>query len=161
MNMKHFIMVAGLATTAALAPAAAMAQAAASQVTLTSEIKLDKVVVTNGVSKHVLSTMSKVVPGDHLVFLVKYHNTGVKPAENFVVTNPLNPAVTLASDGYGNFDVSVDGGKSWGKLAALKVSDGKGGQRAAQATDVTQVRWIIPAIAPGASGSLEYHAIVR
>src|ERR1700752_4959198 len=106
MNIKNFIFVAGLAATAALAPASAMAQAATSQVAVTSEIKVDKVVVTNGVSKHVLSTMNRVVPGDHLVFLTRYHNTGVKPAENFVVTNPLNSAVTLASDGYGNFDVS-------------------------------------------------------
>lgn len=161
MNIKHFVMVAGFAATAALAPATAMAQAAASPVALTSDVKLDRVVVTNGVSKHVLTAPTKVVPGDHLIFSTKYHNNGTKPIEHFIVTNPLPAAVTLASDGYGNFDVSVDGGKSWGKLAALKVSDGKGGERAAQATDVTQVRWIVPAIAPGASGSLEYHAIVR
>ena len=161
MNMKHFIMVVGLATTAALAPATAMAQAAASPVALTSDVKLDRVVVTNGVSKHVLTAPTKVVPGDHLIFSTNYHNSGAKPIEHFIVTNPLPSAVTLAGDGYGNFDVSVDGGKSWGKLAALNVSDGKGGRRAAQATDVTHVRWIVPAIAPGASGSLEYHAIVR
>ena len=161
MNMKHFIMVVGFTATTALVPASAMAQAAASPVALTSDVKLDRVVVTNGVSKHVFTAPTKVVPGDHLIFSTKFHNSGAKPIEHFIVTNPLPSAVTLAGDGYGNFDVSVDGGKSWGKLAALTVSDGKGGQRGAQATDVTHVRWIIPAIAPGASGSLEYHAIVR
>lgn len=163
MNMKHFITLAGLAATVALVPATQVAAqtAAGNPVTLTSDVKLDKVVVTNGVSKHVLVEPKKVVPGDHLIFSTQYHNNGAKPIQHFIVTNPLPSAVTLASDGYGNFDVSVDGGKSWGKLAALNVSDGKGGQRAAQATDVTHVRWIVPAIAPGASGNLEYHAIVR
>ena len=43
----------------------------------------------------------------------------------------------------------------------LKVADGKGGTRPAQASDVTHVRWSIASFAPGASGTLEYHAVVR
>jgi len=162
MNMKRFMLGASFVAAAALMPASAMAQAtAASPVALTSDVKLDRVVVTNGVSKHVLTAPTKVVPGDHLIFSTKYRNNGAQSIQHFIVTNPLPSAVTLAGDGSGNFDVSVDGGKGWGKLATLTVSDGKGGQRAAEATDVTHVRWIIPAIAPGASGSLEYRAIVR
>ena len=141
--------------------AASGAIAAPSPVTLTSEVKLDKVVTEAGVKKHVLVTPTKVVPGDHLIFTTSYLNTGGKPISNFVVTNPIPKGTALASDGFGNFTSSVDGGKSWGALASLTVADGKGGRRAAQASDVTHVRWVINAIAPSSSGSLEYHATVH
>ena len=155
MFTKHLI---GFAAMLAFAPAAF---AAPSPVTLESKVKLDTVVTEAGQSKHVLVDPVKVVPGNHLVFVTSYHNTGAKPVLNFVVTNPLPGAVVLADDGFGSFVSSVDGGKSWGKLATLRVADGKGGLRGAQATDVTHVRWVVPVIAPGASGSLEYHALVR
>ena len=61
----------------------------------------------------------------------------------------------------------VDGGKSWGKLADLKVSvAGKDGAaatlRAAAAEDVTHVRWIFAKpIAPGAEGTISYRGMVK
>jgi len=69
--------------------------------------------------------------------------------------------VALESVGADNFEVSVDGGKSWGKLAQLTVTKPGAAMRAAQDADVTTVRWVIPVIAPGASGTLQYHAVVR
>lgn len=143
------------------AAVASAAPTASGPVSLTSELKLDRVVTEAGVKKHVLVTPSKVVPGDMLIFTTSYRNSGAKTITNFVVTNPIPKGTVLASDGFGNFTASVDGGKSWGQLASLTVADGKGGRRAAQATDVTQVRWVITSIAPGSSGSVEYHAIVR
>ena len=58
-------------------------------------------------------------------------------------------------------DVSVNGGKSWGKLASLTVTAPDGTKRAAQASDVTHVRWTLALLAPGASGTVTYRAIVR
>lgn len=133
----------------------------ATDVTLSSDVKVDRIVTENGVKHHVLVAPTKVVPGESLVFSTSYRNAGAKPVENFVVTNPIPAAARLADDGFGTFDVSVDGGKHWGKLGGLTVTDDKGGQRAAQAADVTHLRWVVPVIAPGGSGSLEYHAIVR
>lgn len=133
----------------------------AADVSLASDVKVERSVVENGQKRQVLLPAVKVVPGEKLVFTTVYRNTGVKPAENFVVTNPIPGAVRLSDDGFGNFDVSVDGGKAWGKLPALRVSDGKGGERAAEAADVTHLRWVLATIAPGASGTLEYHGIVR
>ena len=103
----------------------------------------------------------KVVPGNHLVFITKYRNTGDKPVDHFVVTNPVPSPVALESAGADNFDVSVDGGKTWGKLSGLTVVKPGAAPRAAEAADVTHVRWEIPVIAPGAAGTLEYHAVVR
>jgi hypothetical protein len=155
----------GLVSFAALCLAGPLL-AAESPVTLHSEpIMLDKIATVAGQTTHTLVdpavTHDKVIPGSHLVVVTDYHNTSDKPVDHFVVTNPLPAALMLADDGMGDFEVSVDGGKSFGKLSALAVTDAKGGKRAAEASDVTALRWIIPQIAPGASGKLEYHAVVR
>lgn len=134
---------------------------AASPVSLKGDVKLEKSVTENGVSSIQLLEPKVVVPGDRLLFTTRYQNDGAAAVTNFVVTNPLPSAVVLAGDGETNAEVSVDGGKTWGGLGTLKVSDGQGGQRAAATGDVTHVRWTIAQIAPGASGEVEYHAIVR
>ncbi|MBS0255345.1 MAG: DUF11 domain-containing protein [Proteobacteria bacterium] len=153
---KSMLLVAG-----ALAVAAPAMAAAAEPVSLKSDLKLDKLVEENGVKRHMLVVPTKVVPGDHLVFTTSYTNNSGQPFNNFVLTNPLPKEVVLSDDGFGSFDCSVDGGKTWGKLASLSLDDGKGGKRPAQAGDVTHIRWALPAIAPGGTGTLEYHAVVR
>ena len=159
MIFKKIIPTLGLAMTlAAVNPAAAFA---ADPVSLNGEVMVDRVVVENGQSKHVLQVPSKVIPGDHLVFTTTYRNTGAKPIENFVVTNPVPAAVIVADEGDTTAALSVDGGAHWGKLSQLKVSDGKGGFRPAELTDVTHLRWIVKRIEPGATGSLQYRAMVR
>lgn len=135
--------------------------APANPVTLHGDVKLEKTVTEAGVSQVVLSEPKVVVPGDRLLFSTTYRNEAAQPVTNFVVTNPLPGAVVLAAESAATLDVSVDGGKSWGKLVTIKVSDGKGGQRAAVAADVTHVRWVVPSIAAGGSGTVDYHAIVR
>lgn len=134
---------------------------AASPVELKGDVKLDKIVVQNGKEQHILSEPKIVVPGDRLIFSTAYHNNGAMVVKNFVVTNPIPEGVTLASDATGLLEVSVDGGKNWGRLALLTVPDGQGGTRPAQAGDATHVRWTLASVAAGASGVLTYNAIVR
>lgn len=134
---------------------------AAPQITLEGDAKVERTVVQGGAPTKVLVAPQKVVPGDKLVFSTSYRNTGATAVDHFVVTNPLPKGVTYAADEAQPPEVSVDGGKSWGQLSALTVSDGKGGRRPAEAADVTHVRWTIAAIAPGATGSVSYHAVVR
>lgn len=155
------------AASLALAAAPVMAAPAPGQVSLQGDVKVERTVVANGASTRVLVTPKKVVPGDHLVFSTAYHNNGASAVDHFVVTNPLPKGVSFASDTAEASEVSVDGGKSWGQLAKLAVfdskggADGKGGQRPAQAGDVTHVRWTVAVIAPGATGAVSYHAVVR
>ena len=155
-SKKLIMALAALIATPALALAAA-----AGSVALDSSIKLDKVITEGGQTRHELVAPQKVVPGNHLLFVTDYHNTGAKVVDHFVVTNPVPSAVALEEAPAGDALVSVDGGKSWGKLALLHVALPGGGSRAAQAEDVTHVRWVVPVIAPGASGTLSYRAIVR
>ena len=152
---------AGLAAGLTLAAAPVLAAPSAGQVSLQGDVKVEKTVVANGASTRVLVTPQKVVPGDRLVFSTAYHNNGASAVDHFVVTNPLPKGVAYAAEGSEASEVSVDGGKSWGQLAKLTVADGKGGQRPAQSTDVTHVRWMVAVIAPGATGAVSYHAVVR
>lgn len=135
----------------------ALAQAA--PVTLKGEVKVVREVVENGKTRQTFEEPNSVLPGDRLVFTTHYSNPGDKPVTDFVVTNPLPAPVKLAAAGA--FEVSVDGGKTFGTLASLKAVGADGKPRAAELGDVTHVRWRLASIAPGASGDVSYFAEVR
>ena len=130
-------------------------------IALLNEQQQDKVVEENGLKRHVLVTPAKVVPGDHMVYSLSYKSNLSVPLTNVELTDPSPAGTALEDDGTGSYDVSVDGGKTWGKLSALSVSDGKGASRAAQASDVTNLRWVIAQIAPGANGKVSFRAVVK
>ena len=102
-----------------------------------------------------------VVPGDRLTFGTTWHNTSAARIDRFVVTNPIPAPVVLDALPADVQEVSVDGGKVWGKLASLTVASPDGKVRPALASDVTHLRWVVPVIEPGGSGTLTYRAIVR
>lgn len=112
----------------------------------------------------------KVVPGDQLVFVNEYKNTANTPFTGFIVNNPIHSAVSFSSVSENWALVSVDGGKSFGKLAALTVMDkviAEDGtetmeKRPAQPKDVTHIRWVFDKpIAAGSSGELRFRGIVK
>ena len=140
----------------------AVAQAA-NDVALTSSVFVEKSVPqADGKSKLVLEEPRVVVPGDRLVFVLAYKNLGGKPATDFVVTNPLPGAVAYQGTGDAAAIVSIDGGKTWGPLASLKVRKPDGSARAAYPEDVTHVRWAMKAPIPvGAAGKLSFRGVVR
>lgn len=132
---------------------------AQSGVALKGDVKVVRQVTENGKAVERLEEPSQVLPGDRLVFTTRYTNGGSKPVDDFVVTNPLPAPVKLAK--VDSFEVSVDGGKSFGSLTALKATGVDGKPRAAELGDVTHVRWRVASIAPGASGEVRYFAEVR
>ncbi len=150
---------------AALAvPAAPLAaQQTASPISFTADVKAEKTVTgPDGKTRIELVDPDMIVPGDRLVFGTDYTHAGAEPVTNFSITNPLPEAVRLAPDADPALEVSVDGGKTWGKLAALTVTDADAATtRAAAHADVTHVRWVLPTIAPGEKGRLTYPAIIR
>lgn len=148
-----------LAFLASLLPAAAFAD----NVQLSSEVFVERMVTdANGKEQTVLEEPKVVTPGEKLVFALSYKNAGSKPADDFVVTNPMPAAVTYAGGDNDGSVVSVDGGKTWGALATLKVTGTDGVERAAQASDVTHVRWTFAqAIPVGAEGKLTFRGIVK
>ena len=104
-------------------------------------------------SHHVIEPADRLRPGDRVVTIVTWKRTG--PADTgFTVTNPLPRALAYQGSAAPREEVSVDGGRTWGALAALRA-----GHHAATAEDVTHVRWRVASPAP--EGRIAYSAIVR
>ena len=93
--------------------------------------------------------------GDRLVYVVSWQR--MAGDGGFTVTNPLPRAFSYQRSAGGDEQVSVDGGKRWGKLEALRI-----GERIATPEDVTHLRWrVAPEQAAKGAGRITYSAIVR
>lgn len=136
---------------------------AADSVALSSAVFVEKQVDDgNGRTRITLEQPKVVTPGDRLVFILNYQNQGPKPATNFVVTNPLPAAVVYQGTPDTSAELSIDGGKTWGPLSALKMPDGPDRWRSARPEDVTHVRWTMKQPIPaGAQGKLSFRGVVR
>jgi uncharacterized repeat protein (TIGR01451 family) len=139
-------------------------------VVLSSEALIERSEVGADGKERIITKQPKdviVVPGDRVIFTLKYVNNGSQPATGFRATNPLPAPVQFVSVFENWAEVSVDGGASWGKLDQLKVSkekaDGSGKEvRAAGPEDVTHVRWVFAdPIAPGAKGSVSFRGMIK
>lgn len=140
-----------LAIAAAAATWATAVQATPS-VSLDSSVFVERAAPGMG---RVLEPASELNRGDRVVYVVRWYRMGGNGG--FVVTNPLPRAVAYQGSANGDEEVSIDGGRTWGKLDALRV-----GRRLATAEDVTHVRWRVdPRVASRGQGRIAYSAIVR
>ncbi len=128
-------------------------------VALVGDVKVVKIVQDADGSRETLAEPTSVVPGDRIVFTTKYNTETGSKVENFVISNPLPKAVVLTAAG--EFTVSIDNGKTFAALGTLTASEANGTSRPAELSDVTDIRWTIDSIAPGASGEVNYFAAVR
>jgi hypothetical protein len=136
----------------ALALAAPVIATAAPLVALDSDVFIERFVPNKG---RLLQPASALKRGDRVVYIVSWTRMG--GAGGFTVTNPLPRQVYFQGSADGREEVSVDGGRTWGKLDLLRV-----GSRLATAEDVTHVRWKVPATeAARGTGQITYSAIVR
>ena len=149
-----------LALLAFVAPAAALA---AGDVSLASDVFVERISQdAQGKTKVTLDPPAIVTPGDRLVFQLTYRNGGAQPATGFEVTNPVPASIVFTGVEDASARVSVDGGKIWGVLAALKVALPDGGKRPAAAADVTHIRWSFAQPIPaGQAGKLSFRGIVK
>ncbi|MEX0341302.1 MAG: hypothetical protein AB3N06_01825 [Erythrobacter sp.] len=158
MDIFKFLFAPILAAAMATGPVSAQDQSVA----LSGDVMLEKATVgSDGSTTTELVEPTTIVPGDRLVFGTDYTNTSSETVENFVVTNPLPEAVRLAPDAPADLTVSVDGGATWGTLSGLSIPVEGETPRPAEHADVTHVRWTLATVAAGASGRVEYPAIIR
>ena len=102
-----------------------------------------------------LEPASRLSRGDRVITIVSWYRMGGDGG--FTITNPLPRAVAYQASAREDEEVSVDGGRSWGRLGALHI-----GQRLATPEDVTHIRWRIPAgAALRGKGPIAYSRIVR
>ena len=136
---------------------------AATPLQLSSDVFVERQVVrADGSRSVILEKPNLVLPGDNLVFVVKYRNAGNATASNFVVTNPLPAAVAFNGTSDGLEVVSIDGGNVWGVLGTLRVKQSDGTTRPAQRSDVTHIKWNLnQPLTAGAQGKLIFRGIVK
>jgi hypothetical protein len=140
-------------------PGAALA--AAQPVALTSTVFVERTVPGGeGRTRMVLEQPARMSRGDRLVFLVDYRSTSARNPGELVVTNPLPATVAYQGTSGRAALVSIDGGRNWGTLDRLRITERDGTVRNARPEDVTHVRWMLdPAASP--SGRLIFRGVVR
>lgn len=100
----------------------------------------------------ILQPANRLSRGDRVVTVVSWRRAG--PGGRFTVINPLPRGLYYQGSANDDEEVSVDGGRSWGKLGDLRIGD-----RLATPEDVTHLRWRVASPAP--AGRIAYSAIVR
>lgn len=143
---------------ALLLPAAATAGAVTpSSVSLASAIFVEHTARQNGTSVRSLEPAVQLAPGERVVTLVKWSRPAGRGIGGFILVNALPARLNYQQSTQVAEEVSVDGGRSWGRLGTLRIAG-----RAATAADVTHVRWhVTPAQAAEGSGQIAYAGIVR
>lgn len=102
-----------------------------------------------------LEPASRLNRGDRVVTVVTWYRMG--GSGDFTITNPLPRAIAYQASARDDQEVSVDGGRSWGRLGEIRY-----GNRLATPEDVTHVRWrIARGPAAQARGQIVYSGIVR
>jgi uncharacterized repeat protein (TIGR01451 family) len=140
------------------------APAIAGPLTVTTHMLVEKrIAAADGTTRVQLIEPKNVVPGDRVVVVLAYRNTGSQPIADLVLANPVPKGLTYrsAAKGTPTPDVSVDG-RNYGTLAALRVAMPSGAMRPAGLDDVTQVRWRLASpIAAGGRGELAFQAVLK
>ena len=135
---------------------------AAGAIAVISEMFVETITVEAGKTKTVLVKQDSGPPGTKLVFAHRYRHTSKAPVANFGMTNPIPAGIDYAGTDDASASVSVDGGKIWGALVALKLRGPNASLRAARFDDVTHVRWALKAPVPvGGSGRLSFRGTVK
>lgn len=140
------------ATIAVLAGGAATAQSA---IAIQKSVYLERAERQGDRLVRALEPATTLRRGDTVVLMLKW-NAPVRSG-NFAVTTPVPRDLSFKRTGGQSADVSIDGGRSWGRLTELNV----GGRRATP-EDVTHLRWQVGrGQARRGTGTLSYSAIVR
>jgi hypothetical protein len=142
------IMLYSRAICAVLAATAATPASAAPAVALDSAVYVEHMQPGNVRNLEPAERLSR---GDRVVTVLTWRR--LAGSGGFVLVNPLPRAIAYQASAQDSEEVSIDGGRSWGRLGGLTV-----GMRRATPEDVTHVRWWVPA---GDSGRITYSGIVR
>ena len=120
-----------------------------------------------GADETTLVPADRAIPGDELVYTITFTNNGAKAVDagSVVVTNPIPAELEyLPGTAFGagtTVSFSTDGGKTFAEPNRLTaVVDGA--TVAAPVTAYTTIRWTFaPALAPGASSTVSFHARLK
>jgi uncharacterized repeat protein (TIGR01451 family) len=111
-----------------------------------------------------LVPITKVVPGDQVVWTITANNVCAKPAADVAITNAVPDHMHYLGDtafGPGSqIEFSLDG-KAFALPQALTVTTADGGKRAARADEYSHIRWVLGRpIGPSETLIVRYRAVV-
>lgn len=102
-----------------------------------------------------LEPASMLKAGDKVVLVMEWRANDAR--KGFTVQSAVPRTLAFQRAGSDSVEVSIDGGRNWGQLSAMRV-----GSRLASVEDVTNLRWRLPpAAAAHGRGMLTWSAIVR
>ncbi|MDT8316977.1 MAG: hypothetical protein RQ824_03165 [bacterium] len=141
----------------------------AGKVKVTTLAEVEREVVNDKGEKEkqrVRAAEAKIMPGDEVIFTNSFINDETEAAENVVLTNAVPEHmlyIDFSAEGKdAKIDFSVDGGKSYGTPADLKVKDEEGNLRRAKGADYTHIRWIIEKpVMPGSKGTVGFRVQLK
>lgn len=143
-------LIGSLAATPALARALPETSA-----TFGAEVYVERTVTRDGSPVRSLEPARQVSHGERVVTLVNWSRPAGKGG--FTLVNALPSGLDYQRSTQDDEEVSVDGGRNWGRLGALRL-----GGRLATAEDVTHLRWhVSPNQAAAGSGQIAYAGLVR
>lgn len=133
---------------------AATIASAQSLVTIDREVFVERSLEREGRTQRSLEPADTLQSGDTVVLMLAWRSPQDRP---FTISSRVPLTLVFSGSGGEQPEVSVDGGRSWGILAELRVRG-----RPATSTDVTHVRWNIanPRAMRG-RGVFTYSAVVR
>lgn len=115
----------------------------------------------NGRARRIVASPDRRLPGDQIIFIVDWRNTGPRPVRGYSLVRAV-PRGTMLDLSDPTMQVSADGGEHWGRIDQLWLPTPLGGSRRAIAADITHIRWLLAnEIPPGESGRLSYRLIAR
>lgn len=134
------------------------------RIEFSQQVEVEKVEIdANGARSISFAKPEVVIPGDRLRYRLQLENKTAEPATSLKFVNPIPPEVRfVGTDDLDGFAVSVDGGKSFGALAQLRVATPGAPSRAATQEDVTHVQWTLAEpLAAGAVKTVTFFGAVR
>lgn len=107
-----------------------------------------------------------VIPGERIVYTLRYLNDGAEPATDLVMTMPVPKEVTFidgSAERAGAKTVySVDGGETFAPRESLQVRGFDGATRPAKAEDITHVKWTVTGPVQSAeAGELVFKGVLK
>jgi uncharacterized repeat protein (TIGR01451 family) len=107
--------------------------------------------------------VTRVVPGDEVIYTLNYTNIGKEPADSVIITDPVPEHMIYAEESAEGVDTaitfSVDKGTTYDFPAVLTVVGTDGKERPAKGSDYTHIKWTLKrSLAPGETGRVSFRA---
>lgn len=112
---------------------------------------------------------TRITPRDTVLYLAEYRNNSTQTINHVAITIPIpeqltylpNSATQLNGFKATSVIFSIDHGKTFDLAKKLLITDELGKKHPASANDYTHVRWTIPSIEAGHSGSVQFSAQLK